>query len=50
MMCALQSGLDWTKEKSVARPAGCDRIKKFARQAASRSGSDRSIEKKMLRD
>jgi hypothetical protein len=38
------------KKKGAARPAGCDRIKKFARQAASRSGSDRSREKKMLRD
>jgi hypothetical protein len=28
MLRALQSGLDWTKEKDVARPAGCDRLKK----------------------
>jgi hypothetical protein len=28
MLRALQSGLDWTKERDAARPAGCDRIKK----------------------
>ena len=49
--CCAPCRVDWTgqKKKGAARPAGCDRIKKFARQAASRSGSDRSIEKKMLR-